>query len=52
LVQALTQYLGSIGTAYTSLALGGLLIVFVLLLRNGLLPALSRGVRSFSSRQA
>jgi len=52
LVQALTQYLGSIGTAYTSLALGGLLVAFVLLLRNGLLPALSRGMLSLGSRQA
>jgi ABC-type branched-subunit amino acid transport system permease subunit len=44
LVQAMTQYLGSIGTAYTTLALGGLLVVFVLLLRHGLLPAIGRGV--------
>jgi len=42
LVQAMTQYLGSIGTAYTTLALGGLLVAFVLLLREGLLPALGR----------
>jgi len=52
LVQALTQYLGSIGTAYTSLALGGLLVVFVLLLPNGLLPTLSRGMLSLGIRQA
>jgi ABC-type branched-subunit amino acid transport system permease subunit len=52
LVQVLTQYLGSIGTAYTSLALGGLLVVFVLLLPNGLLPALSRGMLSLGIRQA
>ena len=51
LVQAVTQYLGSIGTAYTSLALGGILVVFVLLLRNGLLPALSRGVLTIGKRQ-
>lgn len=42
LVQALTQYLGSIGTTYTTLALGGLLVIFVLLLREGLLPAVGR----------
>ena len=44
LVQAMTEYLGSIGTAYTTLALGSLLVVFVLLLRHGLLPAIARGV--------
>jgi ABC-type branched-subunit amino acid transport system permease subunit len=44
LVQAMTQYLGSIGTAYTTLALGSLLVGFVLLLRHGLLPAIARGV--------
>ena len=44
LVQALTQYLGSIGTAYTTLALGSILVVFVLLLRRGLLPTIVRGV--------
>jgi hypothetical protein len=32
------------------LALGGLLVAFVLLLRNGLLPALSRGMLSLGSR--
>jgi len=42
LVQAMTQYLGSMGTAYTTLALGGLLLVFVLALRQGLLPTLLR----------
>jgi branched-chain amino acid transport system permease protein len=42
LVQSLTQYLGSLGTAYTTLALGGLLMLFVLLLPQGLLPAASR----------
>jgi ABC-type branched-subunit amino acid transport system permease subunit len=42
LVQAMTQYLGSMGTAYTTLALGGLLLVFVLALREGLLPTLLR----------
>jgi ABC-type branched-subunit amino acid transport system permease subunit len=42
LVQAMTQYLGSVGTAYTTLALGSLLIFFVLLLREGLMPALLR----------
>jgi ABC-type branched-subunit amino acid transport system permease subunit len=44
LVQAMTEYLGSIGTVYTTLALGSLLVVFVLLLRDGLLPAIARGV--------
>jgi ABC-type branched-subunit amino acid transport system permease subunit len=44
LVQAMTEYLGSIGTVYTTLALGSLLVVFVLLLRHGLLPAIARGV--------
>jgi ABC-type branched-subunit amino acid transport system permease subunit len=52
LVQAMTQYLGSIGTAYTSLALGGLLVMFVLLLRNGLLPAVSRGILTIGMRKA
>jgi ABC-type branched-subunit amino acid transport system permease subunit len=42
LVQAVTQYLGSMGTAYTSLLLGGLLVVFVMLLRNGIMPAVAR----------
>jgi ABC-type branched-subunit amino acid transport system permease subunit len=42
LVQAMTQYLGSLGTEYTTLALGGLLLVFVLLLREGLLPVILR----------
>ena len=42
LVQALTQYLGAIGTVYTTLALGGLMIVFVLLLGEGLLPSVFR----------
>lgn len=49
LVQAMTQYLGSIGTAYTTLALGSLLVGFVLLLRHGLLPAIARGARSTST---
>jgi ABC-type branched-subunit amino acid transport system permease subunit len=50
LVQAMTQYLGSMGTAYTTLALGALLVTFVLLLREGLLPAIFRLVsRSASS---
>jgi ABC-type branched-subunit amino acid transport system permease subunit len=43
-VQAMTQYLGSIGTAYTTLALGSILVVFVLLMPRGLLPAIVRGV--------
>lgn len=50
LVQAMTQYLGSIGTAYTTLALGGLLVVFVLLLGEGLVPALRRAVSRSASR--
>lgn len=50
LVQAMTQYLGSMGTAYTTLALGALLVTFVLLLREGLLPAIFRlASRSASS---
>ena len=50
LVQAMTQYLGSIGTAYTTLALGSLLVMFVLLLREGLMPAMLRALsRSASS---
>jgi urea transport system permease protein len=50
LVQAMTQYLGSIGTAYTTLALGSLLVLFVLLLREGLMPAMLRVLsRSASS---
>ena len=48
LVQAITQYLGSFGTAYTTLAMGGLLVVFVLLLGHGLLPAIARGVTGFA----
>jgi ABC-type branched-subunit amino acid transport system permease subunit len=52
LVQAITQYLGSIGTAYTSLALGGLLVMFVLLLRNGLLPTVYRGILTIGTRKA
>jgi ABC-type branched-subunit amino acid transport system permease subunit len=44
LVQAMTTYLGSIGTIYTTLALGSLLVAFVLLLGRGLLPALARGI--------
>ena len=51
LVQMLTQYLGSIGTAYTTLALGGLLVVFVLLLRHGLLPSVVRGISGMAVRQ-
>ncbi len=50
LVQALTQYLGSLGTAYTTLALGALLLLFVLLLREGLLPAVFRLVSRPASR--
>ena len=46
------QYLGSIGTAYTSLALGELLVMFVLLLGNGLLPAVSRGIVTIGMRKA
>jgi ABC-type branched-subunit amino acid transport system permease subunit len=42
LVQSLTQHLGAIGTVYTTLALGGLMIVFVLLLGEGLLPSVLR----------
>lgn len=42
LLQALTQYLGAIGTVYTTLALGGLMILFVLVLGEGLLPSVSR----------
>lgn len=42
IVQAMTQYLGAVGTAYTTLALGGMLVVFVLLLREGLVPAIGR----------
>jgi ABC-type branched-subunit amino acid transport system permease subunit len=42
LVQSMTLYLGSLGTAYTTLALGGLLMIFVLLLPEGLLPATLR----------
>jgi ABC-type branched-subunit amino acid transport system permease subunit len=49
LVQAMTQYLGSIGTAYTTLALGSLLVLFVLLLREGLLPAIGRGLARFTA---
>jgi len=44
LVQAMTQYLGEFGTAYTTLALGVVLVVFVLILREGLLPTIGRGV--------
>lgn len=44
MVQALTQYLGSFGSIYTTLALGTLLVLFVLLLRDGLLPAFGRGL--------
>ena len=42
LVQAMTQYFGGFGTAYTTLALGSVLVVFVLVLREGLLPAMAR----------
>lgn len=49
IVQAMTQYLGAIGTAYTTLALGGLLLVFVLLLREGLMPAIQRALRASAS---
>ncbi|MBX5452743.1 MAG: branched-chain amino acid ABC transporter permease [Acidobacteriia bacterium] len=41
-VQALTQYLGAIGTAYTALVLGLLMVAFVLLLREGLVPTFLR----------
>jgi ABC-type branched-subunit amino acid transport system permease subunit len=51
LVQAMTQYLGSVGTAYTTLALGGLLVIFVLLLRQGLLPTVVRGITSIGMPQ-
>lgn len=44
LVQAMTQYLGSMGSTYTTLALGALLVAFVLLLGEGLLPALRRAL--------
>lgn len=44
LVQAMTQYLGEFGTAYTTLALGVVLVVFVLILREGLLPTIARSV--------
>ena len=49
LVQAMTQYLGAIGTAYTTLALGSLLVLFVLLLREGLLPAIGRELARFTA---
>jgi urea transport system permease protein len=48
LVQIVTQYLGSFGTAYTTLALGVLLVSFVLLLRQGLLPAVAATVSAKS----
>jgi ABC-type branched-subunit amino acid transport system permease subunit len=50
LIQMATQYLGSIGTAYTTLALGALLVGFVLLLREGMLPALVRSLRTLPLR--
>jgi ABC-type branched-subunit amino acid transport system permease subunit len=50
LVQAITQYLGSVGTAYTTLALGALLVLFVLLLRQGLTPAVLRALPRSASR--
>jgi urea transport system permease protein len=51
LVQAMTQYLGAFGTEYTTLALGGLLVVFVLALREGLLPAVARGISRVGRRR-
>jgi branched-chain amino acid transport system permease protein len=48
LIQALTQSLGAFGTAYTTLALGGLLTVFVLVLREGLLPTVGRVLSRFA----
>ena len=50
LVQAMTQYLGSIGTAYTTLVLGALLVLFVLVMPNGLLPTFLRGLSSIGIR--
>ena len=51
LVQAMTQYLGYIGTAYTTLVLGALLVSFVLMMPNGLLPTFLRGLSSIGIRQ-
>ena len=51
LVQAMTQYLGSIGTAYTTFVLGALLISFVLMMPNGLLPTFLRALSSIGIRQ-
>ncbi len=52
LVQALTQYLGAIGTAYTAFVLGLLMVAFVLALREGLVPTLLRLSRFLPWRNA
>jgi branched-chain amino acid transport system permease protein len=43
-VQYLTSLLGEVGATYTTIVLGGILVMMVLLFPRGLAPALIKGI--------
>jgi branched-chain amino acid transport system permease protein len=51
-VQYLTGLLGGAGSTYTAVALGSVLVVFVLLFPRGLTPALTDGLIKFARRSS
>jgi len=50
-VQSLTNYLGTASVTYTTVALGAVLVVIVLLFPRGLVPAIEGAVRRVSGRR-